>query len=57
MAYPLVLNDTSVTNHFGNVSLLPTTILYNPKGKLVLRRIGPVSKKMLDELLARKRAR
>ena len=49
--YPLVLGDDRVEKQFGKVKGLPTTIVYDPKGKKVYDRLGRVSKKSLEEIM------
>jgi thiol-disulfide isomerase/thioredoxin len=47
MTYPLVLGDERLAAQFGKVSVLPVSLLYDPKGKLALRRVGPLPKEEL----------
>lgn len=53
MSYPLILGDDEVTAQFGKIRALPTTFLYDPKGKKVLHRIGPVSRAELEKLIGK----
>jgi thiol-disulfide isomerase/thioredoxin len=53
MTYPLVLGGEGVSGQFGNVSVLPVSFLYDPSGKLALKRIGPLSKQELERYLER----
>lgn len=48
ISYPIVLGQDSVTRQIGEASVLPTSYLYNPSGKLVLTKHGVITK---DELL------
>ena len=50
--YALVLGDAKVEKQFGKVKGLPTTIIYDPQGKRVYDRLGTVTKKSLEEVLA-----
>lgn len=53
MNYPLVLGDDKIGTQFGKISVLPTTFLYDPKGKKVLHRVGPVSRAELEKLIGK----
>ncbi len=53
MSYPLILGDDEVTAQFGKIKALPTTVLYDPKGKKVLHRIGPVTRAELEKLIGK----
>jgi peroxiredoxin len=44
MTYPLVLSDAKTEKQFGKVRGMPTTLIYDPKGKLVLRKEGPMTR-------------
>ena len=51
MNYPLVLGDERVIAQFGKINVLPTTFLFDPKGKKVLHRVGPLSRKEIEKLI------
>ena len=51
-AYPLVLEDDSVEEHFGKVKALPTTMIFDPAGKKTWNHTGTVTRKSLEEVLA-----
>jgi peroxiredoxin len=51
MTYPLVLGDQRVAAQFGTVSVLPVSFLYDPHGKLQLKRVGPLPKEELQRYL------
>lgn len=53
MSYPLILGDDEVTAQFGKINILPTTFLYDPKGKKVLQRIGPLTRAELEKLIGK----
>ncbi len=53
MNYPLVLGDDKIGAQFGKISVLPTTFLFDPKGKKNLHRVGPVSRAELEKLIGR----
>jgi thiol-disulfide isomerase/thioredoxin len=53
MSYPLILGDDEVTAQFGKINVLPTTFLYDPKGKKVLHRIGPLTRAELEKLIGK----
>jgi thiol-disulfide isomerase/thioredoxin len=52
--YTLVLGDAKVEKQFGKVKGLPTTLVYDPRGKRVYDRLGTVTQKSLEEILAAK---
>ncbi len=51
MSYPLILSNDDVTAQFGKINALPTTFLYDPTGKKVLHRIGPLTRTELEKLI------
>jgi thiol-disulfide isomerase/thioredoxin len=51
-AYPLVLGDDRVEKQFGKVKGLPTTLVFDPAGKRVYDRLGTVTRKSLEQILA-----
>lgn len=51
MAYPLVLGNRRLAAQIGKVPVLPATYLYNPKGKIVLRRLGPVTREQIEQII------
>ena len=53
MSYPLILGDDDVTSQFGKINVLPTTFLYDPKGKKVLHRIGPLTRAEVEKLIGK----
>lgn len=52
MSYPLILGDDAVTAQFGVVVGLPVSFLYNPQGKLVLKKVGLLPKETIEKYLA-----
>ncbi|HNV88465.1 MAG TPA: TlpA disulfide reductase family protein [Methylotenera sp.] len=55
MSYPIVLGDDEVTKQIGNVEVLPTSYIYNPRGELVKTKRGLVTKQYLESLMAREK--
>jgi thiol-disulfide isomerase/thioredoxin len=51
-AYPLVLGDDRTEKQFGKVKGLPTTVVFDPAGKRVYDRLGTVTRKSLEQVLA-----
>jgi thiol-disulfide isomerase/thioredoxin len=50
-SYPLVLGDDKTEKQFGGkMRGLPTTVIYDPKGKRVYGKLGTVTQKSLAEL-------
>ena len=52
MSYPLVLGDDKATAQFGDVPGLPVSFLYDPKGNLMLRKLGLLPRETLEKYLA-----
>lgn len=52
MSYPIVLGTEQVTRQIGPASVLPTTFIYDPAGKLVKTRRGLVTRKYLEKVMA-----
>jgi thiol-disulfide isomerase/thioredoxin len=48
--YPLVFSNPSVEKQLGDPRALPTTRIYDPKGKVVYDRPGRVTQKSLEDL-------
>jgi thiol-disulfide isomerase/thioredoxin len=51
-AYPLVLGDDASEKQFGKVKGLPTTLVFDPAGKRVYDRLGTVTRKSLEQIVA-----
>jgi thiol-disulfide isomerase/thioredoxin len=47
--YPLVLSNAGVEKQLGTPAALPTTLIYDPSGKLVYNKAGRVDLKFLEE--------
>jgi len=52
ITYPIVLDDGSVANEYGNIRSIPTTILVNKKGIIVKSHIGSLSEQAFEEMLS-----
>jgi thiol-disulfide isomerase/thioredoxin len=52
--YALVIADPSVEKQLGEPRALPTTRIYDPRGKVVYDRAGRVSRKSLEDLTGSK---
>ena len=50
--YALVLSNDNVEEQMGTPHALPSTRIYDPKGKVVYDRVGRVTKKFLEETTA-----
>lgn len=53
--YPLVLGDDDVVAEVGPVSVLPTSYIYNPQGKLVKTWRGAMTRAALEKLFSGKK--
>ncbi len=51
VTYPIVLGTDKTTAQFGELQGLPVTYLYDPAGKLVLRKVGIFRKPELEAYL------
>lgn len=51
MSYPIVLGDDSVTAQIGSADVLPTTFIYNPKGKLVKIKRGLITRQYIEKMI------
>jgi thiol-disulfide isomerase/thioredoxin len=49
--YPLVLSDANTEKVFGKIKGMPTTLVYNPEGKLVYNKTGVVTKELLTRVV------
>ena len=54
VTYPIVLGTDQTTAQFGDLQGLPVTYLYDPAGKLVLKKIGIFRRPELEAYLAGK---
>ncbi|MEQ1880532.1 MAG: TlpA disulfide reductase family protein [Burkholderiales bacterium] len=55
--YPIILGSNQDADQVGSVPGLPTTFFFNPKGRLVKRQVGKITRKQIDELMADKDSR
>ena len=55
MSYPVVLGDYKMARQIGEVDVLPTTYLFDPKGKLVSYHAGLISRKDVEEYIRAKK--
>jgi len=49
--YPIVLGDRKAADQVGKVTGLPTTFIYDPKGKLAVRHVGKITREQIEHLL------
>jgi thiol-disulfide isomerase/thioredoxin len=54
ITYSSVLGDEATEKIFGKQKGLPVTLIYNPAGKLVISKTGPISKQWLEDAVAGK---
>lgn len=52
VSYPIVLGDRKATDQFGRIRALPTTLIYDPTGKLVKTHLGAITRKQIEGLIA-----
>jgi len=53
--YPIVLGDQKMAAQLGEVPGLPTTFVYDPRGKLAKRHLGRLTLQQIEELVGKKR--
>lgn len=51
LTYPLVLGNDASEKAFGRLSGLPTTIVYDPAGKIAYKRTGTITREMLERIV------
>jgi thiol-disulfide isomerase/thioredoxin len=54
VTYPVVFGDEDTAAEFGGIEGLPTTFIYSPEGKLVMRHDGPVTQQEIELSMAQK---
>ena len=52
VSYPIILGTPKIFAQFGSPSVLPTTLVYNPLGKLVTIKRGQLSKQAVELMLS-----
>ena len=52
VSYPIILGTPKIFAQFGSPSVLPTTLFYNPLGKLVTIKRGQLSKHAVELMLS-----
>ncbi len=51
LPYPIALDDGAIASAFGDVRLTPTTVLIDPQGRVVWRRMGEIDFEQLEARL------
>lgn len=51
ISYPIILGTPKVFAQFGSPPVLPTTLIFNPKGKLVQTKQGKITKTYIESLM------
>ena len=52
MSYPIVLGNAKIAQQIGSAEVLPTTYIYDPKGRLVKVRRGPITRQYIEQLMS-----
>jgi hypothetical protein len=52
VSYPIILGTPKIFAQFGSPSVLPTTFIYNPQGKLVKIKRGQLSKQAVESIMS-----
>ena len=51
ISYPVVLSNNDVHKQLGQADILPTTLTFNPQGKLVSSKRGVINRKQIEQML------
>lgn len=51
VSYPIILGTPKIFAQFGSPSVLPTTLIYNPQGRLVKIKRGQLSKQTVELIM------
>lgn len=52
VSYPIVLGDKKTIDQFARVRGLPTTLIYDPKGKLVKTHVGAITRQQIERFIS-----
>lgn len=55
ISYPVVLSSNATRRFTGSAEVLPTTLIISPKGELVTKHRGPISRRKLESLIETQR--
>lgn len=55
MSYPVVLGDEKVVAQIGSAEVMPTTYIYDPRGRLVKVKRGLITRDYIEKLMAGKK--
>lgn len=55
VSFPVVMDYTKAAAEVAPVDALPTTYLYNPQGKMAARNVGPVTRKVVEQFIAKQK--
>lgn len=51
ISYPLVLGNDKIAAQIGKVNGLPTSFIFNPGGKLVMRHVGALKRQGVEQIM------
>jgi len=54
MSYPIVLGDDKVVAQIGSAQVLPTTYIYDPRGRLITVKRGLITRQYIEKLMTSK---
>ncbi len=54
ISYPVLHADPGTADYWGPVNGLPTTIIISPEGEMVMKQVGRVDRKFLDDAIKTK---
>lgn len=52
MSYPVVLGNERIVSEIGPAAVLPATYIFDPQGRLIKTRRGPITRQYIEELMA-----
>lgn len=55
ISYPIVLGNDRIASQFGAIDGLPTSYLFNPRGKMVAYHVGALTQQAVESYIARNR--
>ena len=56
VSYPVVLGNDEIAAQIGKVNGLPTTFIFSPDGKMVMRHVGAVTRESVEQFMGFKKA-
>lgn len=51
ISYPIVFGTPAIAAQIGKIVGLPTTFIYDPDGKILVRHVGPLNREMVERFI------